>query len=342
MIRASSAQDAELCGYIRVLQQRHPRTYRKTLLGSAFHAKAANQPDAAEKLARLTPDERAEVESWRVPDDVVDEDRLGHVTLTYAHAVHEEPVGLDDRGSYRRVTPDPNSPAGYVDEPGLLVPATVDMFWLYHHPRGRTVFVGDIKTGEHEIAGGPRNLQFVAPALALCDKTGAEWYRTGIWYAREARWELGEPVHVESDLAAQDFARLKRAATNPPVPVIGGHCTECFQRSHCDAFCLPVSQAETALAPFTKGGGLEKATPAELLQAHLVLSAMRKLEKTAHDSLKAEVERRGGVMLDDGSVLYLREQAGREYADLEVVKAAGLTQAVKRSRPSQVLAVRKP
>jgi len=281
----------------------------------------------------------AELEAWKSVPDVKDENDVGYVTLTYATALKEFPGGLDINGCWVDVQRDPG-PARYVDVPGLLVPFTVDMGWVYDHPRGKTVFVGDIKTGAHEIASGARNLQFVAPGLALAEREGAKWYRTGIYYAREARWEIGPAVHVGSALAAQDLQRLQRAGTNPPIPVIGGHCTECFQRAHCDAFNLPVSQAETALAPLTKPGGLEAATPEQLLQAHLLLSSLRKMEEVGSKSLKAEIARRGRIPLPDGKVLYLREQAGREYADSAIVKAK-LPEAMKRGNPSQIIHVGK-
>jgi len=341
VIRASSAQDAELCGYIRVLQQRHPRTYRKTIMGSAAHAKWSVAPDAKEKLFRCTDEERAEVESWSKPIDFKDEDDIGYVALSYEHARKEEPVGLDEQGCFMEVQQDAG-PAGYVDQPGLLVPSTVDMWWGYDHPRGRTVFVGDIKTGEHAIPSGARNLQFVAPALALADRDGADWYRTGIWYAREGRWELGPAVHVSSALALQDLTRLQRAATNPPVPVVGAHCNECFQRAYCDAYVLPVSQAETALAPLTAADKLASLTPQQHLELYTRISGWRTLLDTAHDTYKAWFEANGPVKLDDGSTLGLQERAGREYADAQLLRADGLTKYIKRSKPSRVLGVRKP
>lgn len=340
MIRASGAEDKELCGYIEVLQRRHRRTFRNTLIGTAGHAVWSVAADAKERLARLTDEERAELATMKKPADFRDEDRLGHVTLRYEDAHKEDPVGLDSDGCYMEVEQAPDDPAGYKDQPGLLVPSTVDMWWSYHHPRGKTVFVGDIKTGEHEIKNGARNLQFVAPAMALADREGAQWYRTGIWYAREGRWDLGPAVHVASEMAMKDLQRLQRAATNPPIPVIGGHCNECFQRQHCDAYVLPVSQAETALAPLTAADKLAACTPEELVQLHLKISGWKKMLDVAHDTMKAAIEARGPQRTADGSVLELQVRQGREYADTELVRLK-LPEAIKRARPSKILAVRK-
>lgn len=328
MIRSSALPEGELCGQVRVLNQQFPRTYRNTIIGSAFHAIAGDQPDAVARLELLTPDEAHELSTWKRPDDI----ELGGVALRYADATKETLVGLDEGCGY--IDAQVDDAGNYVELPRLLVPARPDMYWV----AGGTVFVGDIKTGEHPILGGPLSLQFVAPALALCDKHGADFFRTGIWWAREGRWEWSEQIAVDSPLAVQLWQRIRRAATNPPVPVVGAHCSGCFQRAFCPAHMLPATQLETDLAPLVKPGGL---TAENALKAHLMLQALGKLLDTGKDTLKAWLQGHGAVKLEGGKVLTVDSRAGREYADVQLLKADGLTKYIKTSRPPQVVNVRK-
>lgn len=182
-------------------------------------------------------------------------------------------------------------------------------------------------------------MQFVAPALALCDLYEADWFMTGIWWAREGRWQWSEPIAVDSPLAVQLWQRIRRAATNPPTPVVGGHCSGCFQRAFCPAHMLPATQLQTDLAPLAQPGGL---TRENALRAYLMLQALGKLADVGKETFKAWMRENGPVPIEGGKVLALDERAGREYADIAALRSAGLVEYIKRSRPSEVVAVRKP
>lgn len=339
-VRASALNEAELCGLAPAISAQRNASGRKALMGTAFHAgsDSPGSKETAAKLARLTPEEREEIAAWKPVESWVDEDGCA---LQYKNATKEEPIGLGANGCYLAVVKTiDGSYACPVGE--LLVPATPDMYWVVDGPNGKTVYVGDIKTGEHPIPGGALSLQFVAPALALADKHGADWIRTGIWWARDGRWEWSkEPIAVDSELAVQLWTRIRSAATNPPQAVTGPHCSDCWQRAHCPAFVLPVSQAQTELALLTKPGGLAEATPDQLLKVFQLNQAMKKLSETVADTLKAELRERGAIDVGGGKVLTLQQMAGREYGDVGLLKADGLTKYIKTSKASEFPALRK-
>lgn len=336
-VRASALNEAELCGLAPDISRRRNASGRKALLGVAWHACCDGGTEtkaSAAALSRLTPDERTEVAAWKPPTIC---SPVPGAKLSYAFATRERPVGLDVNGCYVDVIK--GIDGGYACPVGdLLVPATPDMFWTADLEIGKVVFVGDIKTGEMPITGGALSLQFVAPALALADKYEADWICTGIWWAREGRWEWSEPVAVDSELAVQLWQRIRSAATNPIQAVTGPHCNDCWQRAHCPEFMLPVSQAETKLAPLTQPGGL---TADNAVEAFTVLQAMGKLVEIGKETMKAWLREHGPVPAAPGKVLTLQQNAGREGADLAAIKADGLTKYIKQGQPFSFPAIRK-
>lgn len=338
-VRASALNEAELCGLAPVIAHQRNASGRKALIGTAFHG-WCDDPKGAEtekKMARLTPDERHELAQWKRPSAYPFP--FTEIELRYEDAVRETPVGLGVNGGYVKVTRGIDGSYGCPTSDPVLVPATPDMVWYRDDwTKGGIVFVGDIKTGALPIPGGTLSLQFVAPALALADLHGADWIRTGIWWAREGRWEWHpEAIAVDSDLAVELWTRIRSAATNPPEAVTGPHCSDCWQRAHCPAFTLPVSQAETELAPLTKPGGL---TADNAVRAFLVLQAMGKLVETGRETVRAFLREHGDVPATGGKKLTLQSMAGREYADIEELKSQGLARFVKKGRDSSFPAIR--
>lgn len=340
-VRASALNEAELCGLAPEISRLRNASGRKALMGTAAHAvfDGGIGSKAAEKaLARLTPDERAEIAQWKKPTPARFPDNELDSGLRYEDATRETPVGLDVNGCFVAVIK--GIDGGYACPVGeLLVPATPDMYWISDDgPDGTVVYLGDIKTGEMPITGGALSLQFVAPALALADKFNADWICTGIWWAREGRWEWSEPVAVDSELAVQLWQRIRSAATNPIQAVTGPHCNDCWQRAHCPEFMLPVSQAETKLAPLTQPGGL---TADNAVEAFTVLQAMDKLVEIGKGTLKAFIREHGPVAAAAGKVLTLQQMPGRETADSAALKADGLTKYIKQGQPFSFPAIRK-
>lgn len=335
-----------MCGLAPEISRLRNASGRKALMGTAFHAvcdggtRKEAVADVAAKLARLTPDERAEIAAWKAPTNCrpLGGEMGESVTLTYMTATREQPVGLDVNGCFIEVMKMVDGSGYAFPKDGCLVPATPDMYWVADLSIGKVVFVGDIKTGEHPITGGALSLQFVAPALALADKYEADWICTGIWWAREGRWEWSEAIAVDSELAVQLWQRIRSAATNPPQAVTGAHCSDCWQRAHCPEFMLPVSQAETKLAPLTQPGGL---TADNAVEAFLVLQAMSKLVEVGKDTVKAFLRENGPVPAATGKVLTLQKNAGREGADLPLLRADGLTKYIKQGAPFEFPAIRK-
>lgn len=337
-VRASALNEAELCGLAPEISRLRNASGRKALTGTAFHAVCdggVGTKDAQAKLARLTPEERAEIATWKAPTNCRP---VEGVQLSYLTATREQPVGLSVGGGFIEVMKMTDGSGYAFPVEGCLVPATPDMYWVAETTIGKVVFVGDIKTGEHPIPGGPLSLQFVAPALALADKYEADWICCGIWWARDGRWDWSEAIAVDSDLAVQLWQRIRSAATNPPQAVTGAHCADCWQRAHCPEFMLPVSQAETKLAPLTQPGGL---TADNAVEAFLVLQAMSKLVDIGKDTMKAFLRENGAVPAATGKVLTLQKNAGRESADLGLLKADGLTKYIKQGQPYEFPAIRK-
>lgn len=308
--RISSLPVAEHCGLSPAIAAEHPEAPgRGAFKGKAYHARVARQADAADLMALLTEAERTEVEGWALPTDEP------------AGAEHEIALGLTMVGRY--------SPHGTA---GNLTDGTTDVAWATGAAAELTAVVGDYKTGALHVEDGPRSLQLVGYGFAYANKIGAQHMRLGIWYAREARWDWGAAIALDSPEAADLWRRVTVAATNPPIAAPGPWCDSCFQRHRCPARLLPALAGPLApeLAPFVAGAA--DLTPAAAATGLRVIAAMREVADRAEEHLRAAV--RGGLQLVEGGKIYGPSMvAGRRSADVASLEAAGLTEYIKPARP---------
>jgi hypothetical protein len=129
------------------------------------------------------------------------------------------------------------------------------------------------------------------------------------------------------------FARIKAAAGRPPVACPGDWCGACRQRWYCPAWRARAEVALTVL-PKEMREGVEKlevtnANAGALMQRIKDVEAAAKL---ARELLKAHV-RGGGECIVDGKRMVLGLCEGKETPDLAALKAAGLTQYIKKGAP---------
>jgi hypothetical protein len=136
--------------------------------------------------------------------------------------------GLGMDGSHIMVA----EPRPHVYEPmsggaPLLTAGRADAAWI---DLDNTLWCPDWKTGVWPVDPAGVNLQANAAGLALARRWSASRYVPGIYYARDGRFDWGEPVELAGDGAAQMFAEIKSAAELPPKAIPGDHCADCWER----------------------------------------------------------------------------------------------------------------
>lgn len=186
--------------------------------------------------------------------------------------------------------------------------------------------VVDYKTGRPENVSPPDdNLQLIAYGLATCkgypfkvclvflDGTEASpvWSRT---FQPAEHWTL--------------LDRVKRAASRESTPQVGQHCGDCYQRLYCHAY---QARLRTALAAIPAKGDevLDDARASDL-------SVKIKLAEDwveAAKQIRADYVRAGGQVVVNGKRMELQQRAGRETADADAIRKAGLTQYLKTGKP---------
>ena len=132
------------------------------------------------------------------------------------------------------------------------------------------------------------------------------------------------------------FARIKAAAGRPPVACPGDWCGACRQRWYCPAW---KARAAVALMVLPK-----EITTVEGGEIHLDLTndnagdfavrldMVKDAHKCGYELLKSFV-RAGGRCTKDGKEMVLNTTPGRETAKVDELKAAGLTQYIKKGEP---------
>lgn len=249
-------------------------------MGSAFHAMAANQPDSETLLNRLTPEERAEIATWKRPELAKP---LDGIELEYAHAHIEHTVAIRHDGAGTQDN----------DDPEILSLGHVDMYWLAQDAQGRPlIVVGDIKRSRWTTSG-PDSLQLLAYGYALSQIHNTTGFVPGIWDATNGGWFWGRFFDMDQE-GGPLFARIMDAATHTADrPTVGSYCAECYGVQHCKAFVLHAAAAETVLAPMAEGAEL---TPNNVLSVLLAYEAAKKLyEGPVKEALKLFAERHGGI-----------------------------------------------
>lgn len=267
---------------------------RAAAIGTAFHAKCSEHPQLVEIMARLTDDEREDVDSLIKPTDV----EVSGFALTYDMAEKEIPVGITPDGKH----------CEYDDENALLR-GTVDFDWLVHDTvsNRKTVYVADIKRTAYAAPDGCYSLQVIGYAIALADKHGADGYVTGIWDATEGAWEWSEYVDMWSERAETNWQRVRASALNHGGEYsVGSHCTGCYGRKRCPQWLLPLDLAATSLEPFTREGGLTNETACQALL----------MSKRVEDTIKAVKEIAENFARDNNGII--DEERGKVWAPINV------------------------
>lgn len=261
---------------------------RAAAIGTATHAVFSNAPNAAELLARLTPEEREEVAEMKRPTPV----EVAGVTLAYEDFEHERALALDHDGAYR--TNDD------VTEDFLMLRGTADMVAHATLDGKRVAFVGDLKKTAYAATDGPYSLQLIGYAIAYASMIGADGYYTGIWDCTEGEWQWSEYVDLWSEQHEQNWHRVRASALNHGGEYsVGSHCSSCYGRKRCPQWLLPPELVGTSLGPLT--------APEELTQEHAneLLLLSKRAEDTVDavkDILKHYARESGGIADGKGKV----------------------------------------
>ena len=148
------------------------------------------------------------------------------------------------------------------------------------------------------------------------------------------------------------FERIRAAVGRPRIACPGDWCGACRQAPYCEAW---LARAKTALAVFCQDAKLEviesvDGEKLEIPQLEITnensgplamrLKIIAKAAELAQDQLKSFV-RRGGRCVVDGKEYCLGQSDGRETANVADLKAAGLTQYIKKGQPYETARWRK-
>jgi hypothetical protein len=243
---------------------------RAAAMSSAFHAQASGDPKAADMMARLTAEEREQVDKWQKPEDV----SVMGVVLRYQDAAKEVAVGLTADG--RQVAP---------EDPDCVTPGHLDMGWVVVSGGHRVAYVGDIKKTQWTTLDGPDSLQLIAYGFAWAIKNDCDAFACGIWQATEGKWHWGELIELGSPQAMVLWETVIAAAKNKGGDyATGTHCRGCYSRFRCPAH-LVAPGAALDLRPLTRELTKEDA-PAVLqllLQAQAAEDAITVVVKAARD-----------------------------------------------------------
>lgn len=277
---------------------------RAAAMSTVWHARAAGK-DWQDAYLRLTPEERADIDGWKVPTDIrLDENTL----LRYRDAHKETPVALGDYCEWV----DPS-------DPNALTAGTCDFYWHI----GRTLFVGDLKKSEYTEPDGPRSLQIVCYALALAAKAAhhglaIDGFVCGIWHAEEGTWEWGDYVALDSDVCGQLWDEVRAAALHTEGDFnTGKHCRRCYSRERCPAYLVPPDGANESIVRFLTG----QLTHESALELRLLLERVEKTAKTAKASLQIWADKNGGIKDGDGKVWRKVQCKGRPMLNATALEA---------------------
>jgi hypothetical protein len=116
----------------------------------------------------------------------------------------------------------------------LITAGRADLMWgegVRPEVRGiQRLYIIDYKTGRWDAEHPSTNLQVNAAGLALGQRFHAAEYIPGIYKARDAAFDWGDPVDLASTVAADMFEEVKAAALLPDTPIPGDHCGSCWEQ----------------------------------------------------------------------------------------------------------------
>ncbi len=313
-LRPSEAQQAELCAYSVVLREKStPTTSGAASFGKAFAACVSGDAEATRKaLVHLS---------------AAQADELLHLVETYQETM-PVPAGAMDEWAFAL-----NRSGGLCpwDDPDRATRGYIDHWW---QEEGFYV-VRDDKTGDRPVTHPADNLQ-LAPYLLAAGQVASFGAKPVGEVANPKIGRLVRYMYQPGEVEALWERFLRAEAKSRAVPVLaepGGHCAECYQRMQCDVRLLPaMKNIETAMEPFMAGAaGLSRDNVATAL---CLVQAMSDVAERADEHLRAWVLENGPIV-EGAKEWGPGETAGRESADLKLLKADGLTKYIKRGQPYQ-------
>jgi hypothetical protein len=187
------------------------------------------------------------------------------------------------------------------------------------------------KTGDPRGIGEPEDdLGLIAMGLAAFD--GQPFQTCYVAFDGLQAFPRRSPV-FEPESHAGLLARIKAAEGRPPVACPGDWCSECKVNLYCPAWRARADVAIMVLPKEMREGAekleITNQNSGALMQRIKDVEAAAKL---ARDLLKAHV-RGGGECIVDGKRMVLGFCEGKETPDLAALKAAGLTQYIRKGDP---------
>lgn len=185
-----------------------------------------------------------------------------------------------------------------------------------------TVYVADVKTGDHEPASESWQLKLCA--ISACALTGAKRARVEmlkLWPS--GKWSRDAHDLTEEDLGVIRATLLTVAAQvetgtpeKPGAFEVGPHCKYCPAIRLCPAQTSMVRAIEPTLATLTSDGELSTFTPDDLAAVFLRLQRYDAALKLVREQLETIVDAAGGqVITSDGKFLTLSSAPRREIRD---------------------------
>lgn len=310
-IRASALQIAEHCQLAEVLGREYPHHEEETLEGLAV------DKEACRDLAGGPPAEHPDAKAcaWWVRENMC---LLGV----------QVPLELRD---------------GEV----LLSPGRADVVGF--HGRSRVLTIVDFKSKGQWYASNLRppddNLQLHAYGMAAA--------------SREPRFEYQLCMLLFGDGAVQElWSRTYNAADTPPIldrirkicaqkaalgdirpqGHSGPHCLSCYQRRNCSHWLLPVTHAETALAPLASPGGLTQENAGRVF---LAWQQAKELCDRVEVLLKDFAGKNGAFPVGEEKEWGPELQRGRRSASVSDLEGAGLQGYIRQGEPKLVYRLRR-
>jgi hypothetical protein len=269
------------------------------------------------------------------------------------------------------------SRAFHANDQPIIQEADAALHWLMGEP-GKIVSVGesldlvDQTTGEVLVSGRPgavlidpcmvvswRNadafdesepeddLGLVAMGLAASMAAGGQPFRVATLAIRCRETFPRRSPEFTSDKHPALLARIKAAVGRPRVACTGDWCGACKQSVYCPAWlaraktALQVFDQETTTAVVDADGVPQLDITNENSGALSVrLKMLEKAIDLAKDQLKSHV-RRGGRVVVEGKEYVPGIRDGRTTADVEALKADGLTKYLKTGQPFEAFAWKK-
>jgi GNAT superfamily N-acetyltransferase len=277
---------------------------RAAAMSSVWHARSAGH-DWKDAYERLTQDERDDIDSWRLPSDII----LENVCLTYADARKEVRCGLAMDGSFSIL-------------PEALTVGTCDFHWFVDG----VLYVADLKKSEFTEPDGPRSLQILCYALALTAMYEHEGHAVrgfvpGIWHATEATWEWGDFVDADLFSSARDeaWAAVRAAALHTEGDFsTGAHCRRCYSRGKCPAYLVPPEHANDGISKYL----VADLDGARALELRRFLERVQTTIETAKERLEAYADANGGIVdAEAGKVWKASTVKGRARIDTKSLEA---------------------